>query len=195
MSPATIVVLAGVNGSGKSSVLGQDRTAQGVGFFNPDARARDIADTTGVAFEAASIRAWREGLTALRAAIDTGEGFAFETTLGGHTVTRELIRAAEAGCRLVIWYVGVEGVEVNLARVAYRVAHGGHDIPETKIRQRYTTSPQNLIRLLPHLAELHLWDNTTRPRLILRTQAGRVTHRAGDPPRWATTILSAIDRR
>jgi predicted ABC-type ATPase len=63
------------------------------------------------------------------------------------------------------------------------VARGGHDIPEDKIRTRYDSGRENLIRLLPKLASLHLYDNSAlpdpetgfvEPRLILRLEKGQV---------------------
>ena len=47
-----------------------------------------------------------------------------------------------------------------MQRVKERVAAGSHDIPEQKIRERYLTSRANLVRLLPHLASLRVFDNS-----------------------------------
>ena len=40
------------------------------------------------------------------------------------------------------------------------VKKGGHDIPEETIRERYDRSRWNLIRLLPRLTELLVYDNS-----------------------------------
>jgi len=50
--------------------------------------------------------------------------------------------------------------ELHIARVARRVAKGGHDIPEKKIRARWLRSRENIIELLPFLTELMLFDNS-----------------------------------
>ncbi len=47
-----------------------------------------------------------------------------------------------------------------MARVRARVAAGGHDIPESKIRERYTSALENLILLMPNLAHLQVYDNS-----------------------------------
>jgi predicted ABC-type ATPase len=50
--------------------------------------------------------------------------------------------------------------ELHIARVRSRVAKGGHDIPDAKIRDRYDRSRLNLIQLMPKLTELRVYDNT-----------------------------------
>lgn len=93
--------------------------------------------------------------------------------------------------------------ELHVARVRGRVAAGGHDIPEAKIRERYETSRSNLIRLLPLLASLRVYDNSAegdpkvgrkpQPRLLLHMENGRVAgHVALDQvPQWAKPIMAA----
>ena len=92
-----------------------------------------------------------------------------------------------------------------MARVRLRVSHGGHDIPEAKIRERYRTSIANLVALLPHLSRLQVYDNSrdaapgtpvADPRRLLQMEGGRIawptdadTLRA--TPDWAKPILEA----
>ena len=46
--------------------------------------------------------------------------------------------------------------------MAARVRRGGHDIPEADIRRRYTSSQINLIRLMPRLTVLAVFDNSAQ---------------------------------
>src|SRR5437763_13282580 len=83
----------------------------------------------------------------------------------------------------MIWYLSMDMVKLHITSVRFRVAHGGHDIPEGKIRERYTQSRLNLIRLLPRLTELLLYDNSEEadprtgtapePGLVLRLIHGK----------------------
>ena len=70
------------------------------------------------------------------------------------------MHAANVGLPVRMWYVGLRDPDLHVQRVRARVARGGHDIPEATIRQRYDDSRTNLIRLLPHVAELKLYDNS-----------------------------------
>ncbi|HWS69428.1 MAG TPA: hypothetical protein VN325_42225, partial [Steroidobacteraceae bacterium] len=48
----------------------------------------------------------------------------------------------------------------SIARVKARVAAGGHPIPEEKIRERYPSAQLNLIKLMPHVAYIKVYDNS-----------------------------------
>src|SRR5688572_18354280 len=158
---AFIYVLAGTNGAGKSSVAGATLLQRGVEYFNPDEAATQIRSASpGITAEEASSAAWRQGKRLLQRAIAVHLSFAFETTLGGHTMTALLESALRLGVEVRIWYVGLSSPELHIARVRSRVARGGHDVPDTKIRERYDRSRLNLIHLMPKLTELRVYDNS-----------------------------------
>lgn len=199
---AKILVLAGVNGAGKSSLLGAMLAEDGAAWFNPDAFTRRLVER-GWPLEEANATAWREGTRRLRAAMADDLDYVFETTLGANTIPA-LLREAYARHEVSIWFCGLESVELHLQRVAGRVANGGHDIPEGKIRQRFDSSRLNLIGLLPHLTALHLYDNSrpadangrVEPLLVLEVERGRILCPAtqeefAQVPGWAKPIVWA----
>jgi predicted ABC-type ATPase len=201
-APGDIVVLAGTNGAGKSTVAGAALERQGGHFYNPDRATRAYVDR-GLSLPEANSRAWRRGVRQLERAIRDGASYAFETTLGGRTITRILLGAVAQGRAVRIWYVGLASPELHIERVRARVAAGGHDIPEEKIRERWDSSRQNVIRLLPHVSELVLFDNSRdvdvsggeapRPEKLLHMKDGQIEYVA-DPrtvPAWAKPIIQA----
>jgi predicted ABC-type ATPase len=195
-------VIAGVNGAGKSSVVGEALRQRGADYHNPDELTGEYLDQ-GVALFEANSRAWQRGRQALTRAIDHGLDFAFETTLGGRTMTDLLIRAAREGMRVRVVYVGLASAELHIARVRTRVVQGGHTISEERIRQRWRSSRQNLARLLPHLSELRLFDNSTEadpyhgaspaPRLLLAMRDGQILDSVplAEVPDWAKPVIMA----
>ncbi|MDH6590402.1 putative ABC-type ATPase [Variovorax sp. TBS-050B] len=201
-----ILVLAGVNGAGKSSVGGALLAEHGLPWFNPDSFARELVAQLGITPEEANARAWTHGRERLEAAIAEGRSHAFETTLGARTIPALLAGAAATHDVLMI-FCGLSSPEQHMARVRARVAHGGHDIPEAKIRERWTASRANLIQLLPKLARLQVFDNSAEappggeiadPLLVLELEAGRIVYPgAGDvealaaTPAWARPIVQA----
>ena len=202
--PPRIYVLAGTNGAGKSSIGGAIFREKGADYFNPDEAARRIlAANPSISQEEANSAAWKEGRRLLERAIDERRDFAFETTLGGQTITALLQKATVSGIEVRIWYVGLQNVELHIARVRARVGKGGHGIPEKKIRERYVRSRWNLIQLLPKLAELLVYDNSAegdpqrgaapKPEQILHVEAGKVVEmcEARRAPEWAKPILMA----
>lgn len=199
----TITVLAGINGAGKSSVAGAFLRGAGGDYYNPDEFTRAIIrQTPGIDPAQANALAWTHGKECLERAIAAGTDFAFETTLGANTISALLLRAAREGVAVKVCFVGLASVEHHLRRVAARVAAGGHDIPEKKIRERWQNSRLNIIRLLPHLAEFVLWDNSTEanfnrtppaPVLLLRVVQGKITapKNLAKTPEWAKPIVAA----
>lgn len=202
MPEPTIFVLAGVNGSGKSSIGGAAIQQRGVEYYNPDAAARELlTQNPQMPQTIANGHAWTLGKEMLEKAITNKQTYAFETTLGGNTITRLLIEAAKVGFKVKIWYAGLESVDTNIARVKARVDSGGHDIPEADIRQRWDSSRRNLIKLLPHLDSLRLYDNSTEadprkgtpplPELLLHIAGKKIVGIASqEAPEWAKPIIA-----
>jgi predicted ABC-type ATPase len=197
-------VVAGVNGAGKSSVVGATIRELGGRYYNPDEEARALrAGHPQLSQADANAFAWEAGRRGLERAIARREDFVFETTLGGRTITRLLGQAIDAGLEVAVRYVGLDSPERHIARVRARVAAGGHDIPESRIRDRYEESRRNLIALLPMLSSLVVYDNSVErdpgrdevPELtvLLRMENGRVLHVAPREriPAWARPIIAA----
>jgi predicted ABC-type ATPase len=111
-----------------------------------------------------------------------------------------------AGVEVRIWYPGLESAELHIARVRARVAKGGHDIPESKIRERYEQSRLNLIRLMPALAELRIYDNSEEadpeagaapePRLILHMRGAAIVESCAleEVPEWTKPLMAVAIR-
>lgn len=199
-----LYVLAGVNGAGKSSVGGHLLQRAGLAWFNPDTFARELLAATGCSQTEANAAAWQEGMRRLDAALADGTHHAFETTLGGNTVPHRILEATRSH-DVLVWFCGLSSPEQHLARIRARVATGGHDIPEAKVRERWTASRENLIALMPHLARLQVYDNSADaapgepipdPLLVLEMTAGHCTRPAdlaslGRIPDWAKPLVEA----
>lgn len=206
MPRPVLFVLAGVNGAGKSSIGGHLLQAAGMSWFNPDTFARALLAQGGCDQLGANAQAWAEGMRRLDAALAQGRHHAFETTLGGRTVPRKLLQASETH-DVMVWFCGLSSPEQHLARVRARVAAGGHDIPEPKIRERWPRALAQLIGLMPHLAHLQVYDNSAEvapgeaipdPLLVLEMVGGQMVQPAADDlarlaatPAWAKPLVQA----
>ncbi len=197
-------MLAGVNGAGKSSLGGATIRDFGGEYYNPDEAARNlIVNHPRLSQTEANSKAWLIGKNQLEKAIANRLDFAFESTLGANTIPALLRQAAHEGFEVHVWYVGLSSPELHLSRVKSRVQKGGHDIPETDIRRRYEHSRLNLINLLPHLAALHVHDNSVdadpaigelpEPVLVLHMEQGKILNLADLPntPEWAKPLVAA----
>jgi predicted ABC-type ATPase len=206
-SQPCIYVIAGANGAGKSDVIGSAIEAQGMRFFNADLVVRELLQRNpSLSREQLNSEVWYVGKARLEQAIAERLTFAFETTLGGKTIAGLLEKALDAGLAVRIWFTGLASPELHIARVRARVARGGHPVEEARIRRRYDSNRENLIRLLPKLTELKVLDNSAevdleageapRPVLVLHWERGRII---GPPdlrgtPEWAKAIVAVALR-
>ncbi|MCL2785033.1 MAG: zeta toxin family protein [Propionibacteriaceae bacterium] len=150
MARPQLLVFAGPNGSGKTTAT---RGASVTGVY---VNADDIKSESGCSdLEAAQIaERLRESL--LRAGAD----FTFETVLSTSRNLDLIQRAKASGYEVTSVFVLTVNVSINVARVRGRVATGGHNVPEEKIRSRYERSLANLPALANLSDTIVVIDNT-----------------------------------
>ena len=164
---STVIVLAGPNGSGKTTaapkllrdVLGvvefvnADTIAQGLAAFSPEL----------VALEAGAIM-----LSHLQRLADQRRTFAFETTLAGRSLAPWLGRLIDDGYEFHLVFLWLPSADLAVARVADRVRMGGHHVPEETIRRRYRAGLRNFFRLyMPLATKWQMFDNSGGPDMRL----------------------------
>lgn len=199
-----ITVIAGVNGAGKSSVAGANLRYNGADYFNPDEIARELrADNPGLSATEANAQAWQMGYEQLLRAIEEGQDYIFETTLGGNTICQTLHDAIDQGEAVRVFFVGLASPELHIARVAARVSRGGHPIPEAKIRERWVSAIHNLMGLIPRCAAVTVYDNSAEdtgegpdPVCLFALQGEQFDRLPVDPmPDWAKPLASVAITR
>lgn len=160
-----VLVFAGPNGSGKSTI---NSYFEIVGKYT---NADDVVSATGMTNKEAM-----QYVDKMRyAAIDAGEDFTFETVLSSPYKMEILAKAKGNGYFIKCVFVLTVNPLVNVARVKARVANGGHDVPEEKIRSRYTKSLANIEQLMQMCDILHVYDNTEKPIRIIRKHKDDIT--------------------
>ncbi len=107
-------------------------------------------------------------LTEIRNRVRDGKSFAFETTLSGHAYVRLIPKWRAAGYHVKLIFLNLPTPELAVARVAARVAQGGHDVAESVIRRRFDGGLRNFMELYRPLVDRWEWyDNSgIAPRLI-----------------------------
>ena len=72
--------------------------------------------------------------------------------------------AKERGFRFVLHYIMIDSASQAVNRVALRVMHGGHHVPEGDVRRRFDRSRRHFREDYAPLAdEWVLWDNSQPP--------------------------------
>lgn len=180
-----VVLLAGPNGAGRSTSAAQVlRGALAVEeFVNADTIAQGLSAYRP---EAAAVAAGRVMLQRLRFLARARRDFAFETTLAGFGHERWLQQLRASGYRSHLVFLALPSAGLAVARVAERVRHGGHDVPEPVVRRRYASGVRNLFATyMPAVDSWQVYDNSEigGPRLIASGGTGQ-TLRIADRVAW-----------
>ena len=189
MSRLDLVV--GPNGAGKSTFV---RLAivpawPAATFVNADeiAARRWPDDASAHAYDAARVAA--DTRTRL---IELGRPLIAETVFS-HPSKLDLLRQARQAGYVVALHVLMVPEDLAVARVAYRSAAGGHDVPVEKIRQRHRRLWPIVAAAVPLADSATFWDNAHHdgPRGVGLFIDGLPVGRP-DWPRWASEVL--VDR-
>jgi len=109
------ILIAGVNGTGKSSLRGVLERQE-----TPLGRIID-AVAIAKANNFNNIRAGKQAVKEIQFCLDNNISFTQETTLAGHRVERSLKRARKQGYFVTMYYIGLNSKEESLLRIANRV--------------------------------------------------------------------------
>ncbi|MGH7976460.1 MAG: AAA family ATPase [Limisphaerales bacterium] len=158
----TIYLIAGCNGAGKTTFARQflPHEVKCLNFLNADLIAQGLSplDTN-----AAALKAGRLLLAEFRLFVAKRKTFAFESTLSGKTYVKLLQQAKRAGFQIHLHYLWLPNPAIAIARVRERVKMGGHDVPLTDIRRRFTTFCPRLRVIGRPLGGLGQPDQSTVP--------------------------------
>jgi predicted ABC-type ATPase len=122
--------------------------------------------------------------------------FTFETVMSHKSKVNLLCEAQARGFRTYLYYVATDSPDLNVERVRLRVERGGHDVPEKKIRERYTRSLSLLVDAIRCTNRAYLFDNTSegsaKEWLAEFTDGAEYEFKTRKMPQWF--IKHVIDR-
>ena len=180
-------VIAGPNGSGKTTYWErQVRTRLQLPFVNADHIAREIwpGAEADHAYDAAALAARRRA-----SLIETRASFVAETVFSHESKLAMLDDARARGYVVWLTFIALEAPDLAIARVAERVAAGGHAVPPDKIVARFHRAVAHAREAIARVDKLFVVDNsepTTAHRVILRFDLGRLT--------WVNATVSVLPR-
>jgi predicted ABC-type ATPase len=194
-----LVIVAGPNGAGKTTLTERVLThhwVSGCAYINPDNIARDLFGD------------WNSNEAVLKAAnyaqierercLLERQSMIFESVMSGQDKIDFIRRAKEAGYFIRLFFVGTDGPSINAARVAERVASGGHAVPIDKIISRYSKSIANCAIAASISDRSYVYDNSVddhEPRLLFRSVDGKIAKTYGIINEWAELIVKALKKQ
>lgn len=175
------VLIAGVNGAGKSTLYNILTPLQNMPKINNDDIVRELGDWEN---PKNLLKAGKISVARIKKYFNQGISFNQETTLCGKSVLKNIRYAKELGYFVELHYVGVESVDIAKARIAYRVAHGGHGIAECDVERRFIESKIQLKLALPLCDMALLYDNTDKIRRFAIYESGNIRSLSKIQPEW-----------
>jgi predicted ABC-type ATPase len=183
-----IDLVVGPNGAGKSTFVALTLAPllPGSVFVNADeiARQRWPGDPASHAYDAARVAADTRSKL-----IELGRSFIAETVFS-HQSKLDLVQSARAAGYIVVLHALLIPEDLAVERVKHRVRAGGHDVPETKIRERHRRLWALVAVAIARSDTATVYDNSRRsgPRIVAQLSGGGIVGRAAWPV-WAPEIL------
>jgi predicted ABC-type ATPase len=191
-----LIIIAGPNGSGKTSVTGkilQHEWVDSCTYINPDNIARD--DFGDWNSPEAVLKAAKRATQLREEGLRQRQSILFETVLSAPDKLEYLRRAKLAGYFIRFFFVGTDDPAINARRIAFRVSEGGHDVPITKIISRYGKSMANCCVAVRIADRAYLYDNSVdyaEPKLLFRVSDGRLAKVYTEVNAWASNVLESL---
>lgn len=93
--------------------------------------------------------------------------------------------ARRDGYRTYLYFICVEPVDSNIARISNRVGAGGHDVPNDKVLKRYLGSLSLLWNAICLVDRAYLFDNSgMQHRLVAEFESANIVLASTDLPNW-----------
>jgi len=166
MSNPLILVFAGPNGSGKSTVT----------KLIPQYGTYINADNLKVEYALTDLEAAQKAESLRNKLLEKKSDFTFETVLSTDRNLHLLQNAKKIGYQVHCIYVLTCNADINIARIKSRVQEGGHDVPEEKVRSRYTKALKLLPKLIDVCDIILVYDNSVMPSLIFKKDKDRIEY-------------------
>jgi len=174
----TVLIVAGPNGTGKSTLAEEHAKHARVPLISADRIAYALSSPSDV--QGVRVSAARAYYRAIDDCIERGASFVVETTLAGRGFLRPLGLMRRSGYLTSVAFLFLDSEEACLARVRERVRKGGHDVAEPDVRRVFRRSAGNFWNLYRRRVDTWhlLYNGGTRFREIaLGTATGLVAVR------------------
>lgn len=197
-SAPRLVMIAGPNGSGKSTLIAairaDPRFALPAQYINADDLQREhgIRDPRDAQRLATHLRTQ---------AVAKRQDVMYETVMSHPSKIAELQNAKNAGYHITVLLVATGDPDINVQRVAVRVAAGGHDVPEDRTRSRYTRTLALAPIAIGYANQAFVFDNTYSGETGggLSQQAGligdRLVFTGHATASWVTRLIEQVNER
>ena len=191
-----LIIVAGPNGAGKTTItekLLRHKWMNGCVYINPDIIAQEKFG--GWNSQDAIIKAANYAQELRENCLTDMKSMAFETVFSIPEKMQFVQYAKDAGFFVRLFFICTNDPSINAQRVAMRVMEGGHDVPITKIINRYYRSITNAIEAVSVVDRAYFYDNSTTdcdPKLIFKTVDGAIAKVYDELVPWTKDVAGQI---
>jgi predicted ABC-type ATPase len=146
----TLYIIAGANGSGKTTFALNYKELNNLHFINADEIAKQYDPNDVNKYK---VKAGKEFFKQLDDSLDKDKSFIIETTLSGKYLKKVIHKAKINNFKIILIYLFLETDTENILRVKNRVLNGGHDVPTIDIKRRYARSRELFVSLYKDMVD------------------------------------------
>lgn len=182
----TYTIVAGVNGSGKSSLTGV--------LWTEITNLGKIIDVDKITIKCGGnyIDGVKQENIIVEECLDKRISFTQETTLSDHKTLTTVKRAIEKGYYVRLYYVGLKTVEESISRIENRVRKGGHNISSDDVKRRFDKRFQDLKNIIEYCGKATFYDNENGFVAVAEYRNGELLLIGDYTPKWLNELIEII---
>jgi predicted ABC-type ATPase len=194
-SKPVLIIIAGPNGSGKTTITSKilkHEWVENCVYINPDQIALDMFGDWNSKEAVLSAAKYAEELR--ENCLREKKSLIFETVFSAEDKIQFIEKALTEGYFVRFFFVCTNHPSINASRITSRVLQGGHDVPITKIINRYYKAILNCSFIAPVVDRFYVYDNSLEfeeATLLFRVSNGKITKQYSQINDWAKAIFDS----